>query len=131
MIKRKFFTAALMLERCSPLQRNGGETQTQYFPPEPYSAGYAVAITYEDTWDSLGDYLQYLAARYEVTSELFLVDEMKRVGQLCIDVYREDNPDDTTSDWLMKKGFWRRLYGGRYAKWPFPETLGTDQMAPL
>jgi len=59
------------------------------------------------------------------------LQELRRIVELCIAVYREDNPDDNASDWLLHKGFWRRLYAGKHGKWPYPETLGTDQMAPL
>jgi hypothetical protein len=76
-------------------------------------------MTYEDTWDSIGEYLEYLRARYDVTSEQVLLDEMQRMAQLAIDVYREDN-QGILWEWEARAGFMRRLYAGRHGTWPYP-----------
>ena len=74
-----------------PFTNEWGKTQTQPKLPEPLAVDYAQSLTYEDTWDSTGEYLEYLRARYDVTGEKPLLDEIRRMAQLVIDVYREDN----------------------------------------
>jgi len=121
---------AINARTLKPFTADWAKTQKQPKPPEPYGIDYLAGVNYEDTWDTTGNYLTYLAARYEVTAEKHLIDEMARMVTMAIEVYREDNPPGMP-EWLAAKGFFRRLYGGRYGKWPHPEILGTDQMAPL
>jgi hypothetical protein len=121
---------AINVRTVQPFTAEWSKTQTQPKLPEPLAVNYAQATMYEDSWDSIGEYLEYLRARYDVTGEPHLRDEMRRCAQLVIDVYREDNPPGI-GEWETRNGFFRRLYAGRHGTWPYPETLGTDQHAPL
>ncbi|MBI4026777.1 MAG: hypothetical protein HY360_17470, partial [Verrucomicrobia bacterium] len=125
---------AINVRTLQPFTAEWARTQTQPRQggaPEPLAIDYVAAHTYEDSWDAMGNYLEYLVARHNVTREEELVHEMRRIVKMATDVYREDNPDDNEPAYLAKRGFFRRLYAGRHGQWPYPEILGTDQMAPL
>lgn len=122
--------SAINVRTLSPFTAEWAKTQTQFTNPDEPWSDYVAGISYEDSWESFGEYLEYVTARYAVTGEKKLLDDARRVVRLVIDVYSEDNPVGL-QEWEARKGFFRRLFGGRYATLPRPVLLGTDQMNPL